>query len=41
VAVSIGFMRLKPAAPPSSAVWTDVVKRGSMLRQMGDVSGLL
>jgi hypothetical protein len=41
VAVSIGFMRLKPAAPPSSVVWTDVVKRGSMLRQMGDVSGLL
>src|ERR1700716_1473875 len=35
VAVSIGVMRLKPAAPSveRGTVWTDVVKRGSMLRQ--------
>src|SRR5437899_4417549 len=35
-AVSIGVMRLKPAAPAmeSGTVWTDVVKRGSMLRQV-------
>ena len=36
VAVSIGVMRLKPAAPSveRGTVWTDVVKRGSMLRQV-------
>src|SRR2546426_5587115 len=35
VAASIGVMRLKPAAPSveRGTVWTDVVKRGSMLRQ--------
>ena len=36
VAVTIGVMRLKPAAPSveRGTVWTDVVKRGSMLRQV-------
>src|SRR6266404_2069015 len=36
VAVSIGVMRLKPAAPSveRGAVWTDTVKHGSMLRQV-------
>src|SRR5947209_17362577 len=35
-AVSIGVMRLKPAAPSveRGTVWTDVVKHGSMLRQV-------
>src|SRR5258708_33872792 len=35
VALAIGVMRLKPAAPSvgRGTVWTDVVKRGSMLRQ--------
>src|ERR1700694_4479819 len=36
VAVSIGVMRLKPAAPSveRGTVWTDTVKRGPMLRQV-------
>src|SRR6266568_8854204 len=36
VAATIGVMRLKPAAPSveRGTVWTDVVKRGSMLRQV-------
>src|SRR6266581_2396967 len=36
VALTIGVMRLKPAAPSveRGTVWTDVVKRGSMLRQV-------
>jgi multidrug resistance efflux pump len=36
VAVTIGVMRLKPAAPSveRGTVWTDTVKRGSMLRQV-------
>jgi HlyD family secretion protein len=36
VGVTIGVMRLKPAAPEveRGTVWTDVVKRGSMLRQV-------
>jgi multidrug resistance efflux pump len=35
-ALTIGVMRLKPAAPSveRGTVWTDVVKRGSMLRQV-------
>ena len=35
-AVSIGIFRLKPAAPTveRATVWTDTVKRGSMLRQV-------
>jgi HlyD family secretion protein len=36
VAATVGVMRLKPAAPSveRGTVWTDVVKRGSMLRQV-------
>src|ERR1700674_389569 len=36
VAVSIGVMRLRPAAPSveRGTVWTDIVKHGSMLRQV-------
>jgi len=43
VAVSIGVMRLKPAAPSveRGTVWTDVVKRGSMLRQVRGPGSLL
>ena len=35
-AVSVGVARLKPAAPAveRGTVWTDTVKRGSMLRQV-------
>jgi multidrug resistance efflux pump len=42
-AVSIGVMRLKPAAPSveRGTVWTDVVKRGSMLRQVRGPGSLL
>ena len=43
VAVSIGVMRLKPAAPSveRGTVWTDVVKRGSMLRQVRGPGSLI
>jgi HlyD family secretion protein len=43
VAVSIGVMRLKPAAPSveRATVWTDVVKRGSMLRQVRGPGSLM
>jgi HlyD family secretion protein len=43
VAVSIGVMRLKPAAPTveRGTVWTDVVKRGSMLRQVRGPGSLM
>jgi len=43
VAVSIGVMRLKPAAPSveRGTVWTDVVKRGSMLRQVRGPGSLM
>jgi HlyD family secretion protein len=42
-AVSIGAMRLKPAAPSleRGTVWTDVVKRGSMLRQVRGPGSLM
>ena len=35
-AVSVGVSRLKPAAPTveRGTVWTDTVKRGTMLRQV-------
>jgi HlyD family secretion protein len=41
--VSIGVMRLKPAAPSveRGTVWTDVVKRGSMLRQVRGPGALM
>jgi HlyD family secretion protein len=43
LAVSIGVMRLKPAAPSveRGTVWTDVVKRGSMLRQVRGPGSLM
>jgi HlyD family secretion protein len=43
VMVSIGVMRLKPAAPSveRGTVWTDVVKRGSMLRQVRGPGSLM
>jgi multidrug efflux pump subunit AcrA (membrane-fusion protein) len=43
VAVSVGVMRLKPAAPSveRGTVWTDVVKRGSMLRQVRGPGSLI
>jgi HlyD family secretion protein len=43
VAVSIGVMRLKPAAPSveRGTVWTDVVKRGPMLRQVRGPGSLM
>ena len=43
VALSIGVMRLKPAAPSveRGTVWTDVVKRGSMLRQVRGPGSLM
>jgi HlyD family secretion protein len=42
-AISIGVMRLKPAAPSveRGTVWTDVVKRGSMLRQVRGPGSLM
>src|SRR6202795_414353 len=42
-AVSIEVMRLKPAAPSveRGTVWTDVVKRGSMLRQVRGPGSLM
>lgn len=43
VALSIGVSRLKPAAPEvdRSTVWTDTVKRGSMLRQVRGLGSLI
>jgi HlyD family secretion protein len=43
VVVSVGVMRLKPAAPSveRGTVWTDVVKRGSMLRQVRGPGSLM
>src|SRR6266700_4105351 len=42
-AVTIGVSRLKPAAPEveRSTVWTDAVKRGSMLRQVRGIGSLI
>jgi HlyD family secretion protein len=42
-AVTIGVSRLKPAAPEveRSTVWTDTVKRGSMLRQVRGLGSLI
>src|SRR5256886_10179904 len=41
--VTIGISRLKPAAPEveRSTVWTDSVKRGSMLRQVRGLGSLI
>src|SRR5438046_5842849 len=41
--VTIGVSRLKPAAPTveRSTVWTDTVKRGSMLRQVRGLGSLI
>jgi HlyD family secretion protein len=43
VGVTIGVSRLKPAAPEveRSTVWTDTVKRGSMLRQVRGLGSLI
>jgi HlyD family secretion protein len=43
IAATIGVSRLKPAAPEveRSTVWTDVVKRGSMLRQVRGLGSLI
>jgi multidrug resistance efflux pump len=43
LAVTIGVSRLKPAAPEveRSTVWTDTVKRGSMLRQVRGIGSLI
>ena len=43
VALTIGVSRLKPAAPAveRSTVWTDTVKRGSMLRQVRGLGSLI
>ena len=42
-AVTVGVSRLKPAAPQveRSTVWTDTVKRGSMLRQVHGLGSLI
>src|SRR5262245_20373527 len=42
-AVTVGISRLKPAAPEveRSTVWTDTVKRGSMLRQVRGLGSLI
>ncbi|MGB8888378.1 MAG: HlyD family efflux transporter periplasmic adaptor subunit [Candidatus Korobacteraceae bacterium] len=41
--VTVGISRLKPAAPTvdRSTVWTDTVKRGSMLRQVRGLGSLI
>ena len=41
--ITVGVMRLKPAAPEveRSTVWTDTVKRGSMLRQVRGLGSLI
>ena len=43
IAVTIGVTRLKPAAPEveRGTVWTDTVKRGSMLRQVRGIGSLI
>src|SRR3954466_8426344 len=43
VGVTIGVSRLKPAAPSveRGTVWTDTVKRGSMLRQVRGLGTLI
>jgi HlyD family secretion protein len=43
VGITIGVSRLKPAAPTveRSTVWTDTVKRGSMLRQVRGLGSLI
>src|SRR5215468_10655756 len=43
VGLTIGVSRLKPAAPEveRSTVWTDTVKRGSMLRQVRGIGSLI
>ena len=42
VGVTVGISRLKPAAPTvdRSTIWTDIVKRGSMLRQVRGLGSL-
>ena len=42
-ALSVGVMRLKPAAPTveRGTVWTDTVKRGPMLRQVRGLGSLV
>src|SRR5271165_1945908 len=43
VALAVGVSRLKPAAPSveRGTVWTDAVKRGSMLRQVRGLGSLI
>src|SRR6516164_1637659 len=43
VAVTVGIARLKPAAPTveRATIWTDTVKRGSMLRQVRGLGTLI
>jgi RND family efflux transporter MFP subunit len=43
IAVTVGISRLKPAAPTvdRSTIWTDSVKRGSMLRQVRGLGTLI
>src|ERR1035437_3474941 len=43
IAVTVGISRLKPAAPTvdRSTIWTDGVKRGSMLRQVRGLGTLI
>ena len=43
VGVTVGVSRLKPAAPSvdRSTIWTDTVKRGSMLRQVRGLGSLI
>ena len=43
VAVTVGIARLKPAAPTveRATIWTDTVKRGSMLRQVRGLGSLI
>ena len=43
VALTIGVTRLKPAAPTveRATIWTDTVKRGSMLRQVRGLGSLI
>jgi HlyD family secretion protein len=43
VGVTVGISRLKPAAPTvdRSTIWTDTVKRGSMLRQVRGLGSLI
>ena len=43
IGVTVGIARLKPAAPTvdRSTIWTDTVKRGSMLRQVRGLGSLI